>query len=152
MRRYLRTPASGGNDMLGCLRAATSSGWWQPARPGRAAVRGSLAVPPISAGGDLDDIHPMRRGGVKSFVDDLGSGRVVVISRAATSLRSVETQPLTRRLCSLQTDNIADSWSLASLCTVTYVGERILQVRLLPPAIITLTVQAFLWQWVNLAR
>ena len=39
----------------------------------------------------------MRRGGVKSFVDDLVLGRGVVISRAATSLRSVETQPLTRR-------------------------------------------------------
>ena len=56
-----------------------------------------FAVPPISAGGDLDDIHPMRRGGVKSFVDDLVLGRGVVIGRAATSLRSVETQPWTRR-------------------------------------------------------
>ena len=52
---------------------------------------------PISAGGGLNDIQPMRRGGVKSFVDDLVLGRGVVISRAATSLRSVETQPLTRR-------------------------------------------------------
>jgi hypothetical protein len=55
------------------------------------------AVPPIKAGGDLSDIHPMRRGGVKSFVDDLVLGRGVVISRAATSLRTVETQPWTRR-------------------------------------------------------
>lgn len=39
----------------------------------------------------------MRRGGVKSFVDDLVLGRGVVISRAATSLRTVETQPWTRR-------------------------------------------------------
>ena len=39
----------------------------------------------------------MRRGGDKSFVDDLVLGRGVVISRAATSLRSVETQPWTRR-------------------------------------------------------
>ncbi|KAI8726072.1 transcription initiation factor TFIID subunit 4 isoform X2 [Biomphalaria glabrata] len=85
----------------------------------------------------------MRRGGVKSFVDDLVLGRGVVISRAATSLRSVETQPLTRRFVSLQTDNISDSWSLASLCTVTYVGERILQVRLLPRAIITLRDKLF---------
>ena len=56
-----------------------------------------FAAPPISVDGGLDDIHPMRRGGVKSFVDDLVLGRGVVISRAATSLRSVETQPLTRR-------------------------------------------------------
>ena len=46
---------------------------------------------------DPNDIHPMRRGGVKSIVDDFVLGRGVVISRAATSLRSVETQPLTRR-------------------------------------------------------
>lgn len=51
---------------------------------------------PVQAVG-LDDIHPMRRGGVKSIVDDFVLGRGVVISRAATSLRSVETQPLTRR-------------------------------------------------------
>ena len=56
-----------------------------------------FAAPPISADGGLYDIHPMRRGGVKSFVDDLVLGRGVVTSRAATSLRSVETQPLTRR-------------------------------------------------------
>ena len=56
-----------------------------------------FSVPPISVGGGLNDIHPMRRGGVKSIVDDFVLGRGVVISRAATSLRSVETQPLTRR-------------------------------------------------------
>ena len=39
----------------------------------------------------------MRRGGAKSFVDDLVFGRGVVLSRAATSLRSIETQPWTRR-------------------------------------------------------
>ena len=66
-----------------------------------------FADPPISAGGDLDDIHPMRRGGVKSFVDDLVLGRGVVISRAATSLRSVETQPLTRRFVRIQTNDIS---------------------------------------------
>lgn len=47
----------------------------------------------------------MRRGGVKSFVDDLVLGRGVVISRAATSLRSVETQPWTRRFVRIQTSN-----------------------------------------------
>ena len=49
----------------------------------------------------------MRRGGVKSFVDDLVLGRGVVISRAATSLRSVETQPLTRRFVRNQTNDIS---------------------------------------------
>ena len=66
-----------------------------------------IAVPPISADGNLDDIHPMRRGGVKSFVDDLVLGRGVVISRAATSLRSVETQPLTRRFVCIRRATIS---------------------------------------------
>ena len=39
----------------------------------------------------------MRSGGVKSFADDLVLGRGVVLRRAATSLRSIETRPLTRR-------------------------------------------------------
>ena len=50
----------------------------------------------------------MRRGGVKSFVDDLVLGRGVVISRAATSLRSVETQPLTRRFVRIRRATISD--------------------------------------------
>ena len=66
-----------------------------------------FAVPPISVGGGLDDIHPMRRGGVKSFVDDLVLGRGVVPSRAATSLRSVETQPLTRRFVRIRRATIS---------------------------------------------
>ena len=70
-----------------------------------------FTVPSISAGGGLYTIHPMRRGGVKSFVDDLVLGRGVVISRAATSLRSVETHPLTRRFVRNQTNNISVSWS-----------------------------------------
>ena len=35
----------------------------------------------------------MQGRGVKSFVDDLVLGRGVVLSRAATSLRSIETKP-----------------------------------------------------------
>ena len=42
----------------------------------------------------------MRRGGAKSFVDDLGWSRGVVLSRAATLLRSIETQPYDSRICS----------------------------------------------------
>ncbi|KAH9523292.1 hypothetical protein Btru_066320 [Bulinus truncatus] len=56
----------------------------------------------------------MRRGGVKSFVDDLVLGRGVVISRAATSLRSVETQPLTRRFVRFRRTT-SPSWSLPML-------------------------------------
>ena len=67
-----------------------------------------FAVLPISADGGLTNIHPMRRGGVKSFVDDLVLGRGVVISRAATSLRSVETQPLTRRFVRIRRATSSD--------------------------------------------
>lgn len=35
---------------------------------------------------------PDRRWGVRSLVDDLVTGRAVVLSRAATTLRSVETK------------------------------------------------------------
>ena len=37
--------------------------------------------------------------GAKSFVDDLGFGRGVVLSRAATSLRSIETKPFDWKIC-----------------------------------------------------
>ena len=47
--------------------------------------------------------NPMRRGGAKSFVDDLGWSRGVVLSRAATILRSIETQPCDSKICSLLT-------------------------------------------------
>ena len=40
------------------------------------------------------EIHLTQRGGVKSSVDDLALGRGVVLSRAATTLRSIETKPL----------------------------------------------------------
>ncbi|KAK0038945.1 hypothetical protein Bpfe_030826 [Biomphalaria pfeifferi] len=84
----------------------------------------------------------MRRGGVKSFVDDLVLGRGVVISRAATSLRSVETQPLTRRFVRFRrtTSPTRGHWRPLYWHVV---GERILQVRLLPRAIITLRDKLF---------
>ena len=52
-----------------------------------------FTAPPVSEGGVLNALHPMRRGGVKSFVDDLAFRLGAVRSRAATTLRSVETQP-----------------------------------------------------------
>ena len=79
-----------------------------------------FAVPPISVGGGLYDIHPMRRGGVKSFVDDLVLGRGVVPSRAATSLRSVETQPLTRRF--VRTRRATSPFSLERGLAVVLLG------------------------------
>lgn len=39
----------------------------------------------------------VKRGGAKSSADDLGTGRGVVLSRAATILRSIETRPSTGR-------------------------------------------------------
>ena len=43
----------------------------------------------------------MRSRGVKSFVDDLALCRGVVLSRAATSLRSIETKPFDSKICPL---------------------------------------------------
>ena len=85
---------------------------------------GVTAVLPITADGDQSDIHPMRRGGVKSFVDDLVLGRGVVISRAATSLRTVETQPWTRRFVrNRRTIYLRQSsWSCYRLCRDMFAG------------------------------
>ena len=50
------------------------------------------------------NIHPSHRcRGAKSFVDDLGLGRGVVLSRAATTLRSIETKPFDWEICPLWT-------------------------------------------------
>ena len=48
--------------------------------------------------------HPMQRRGAKSFVDDLVLSRGVVLSRAAASLRSIETKPFDWKICPLWTD------------------------------------------------
>ena len=50
------------------------------------------------------DIHPMQCRGAKSFVDDLGLSRGVVLSRAAASLRSIETKPFDWKICPLKKD------------------------------------------------
>ena len=57
----------------------------------------------------------MRRGGVKSIVDDFVLGRGVVISRAATSLRSVETQPLTRRFVRIRRTHLRFNQGLGAV-------------------------------------
>ena len=56
------------------------------------------------AGDCRSDIHPMQCRGAKSFVDDLGLSRGVVLSRAATLLRSIETKPFDSKICPLWTD------------------------------------------------
>ena len=82
------------------------------ARGGQATATGSFLAR-NSAPVCLNDIHPIKCRGAKSFVDDLGLGRGVVRSRAATSLRSVETKPFDWEICPLTTDT-----SLASMCLV----------------------------------
>ena len=47
--------------------------------------------------------------GAKSFVDDLGLSRGVVISRAAALLRSIETKPFDSKICPLWTDS-SSAW------------------------------------------
>ena len=48
-----------------------------------------------------NDTRHARGGGAGSFADDLGLGRGVVLSRAAASLRSIETKPLDWQICPL---------------------------------------------------
>ena len=70
---------------------------------------------------------PHRRGGAKSFVDDLVLGRGVVLSRAATTLRSIETQPFDRQICPRKTDAHLTTHLLLtrSLCfDKTQIGQR----------------------------
>ncbi len=60
--------------------------------------------------------QPHQRRGAKSFVDDLGLSRGVVLSRAAASLRSIETKPFDSEICPLQTDTSPiESCGLSSL-------------------------------------
>ena len=73
------------------------------------------------AGVCLSDIHPMQCRGAKSFVDDLGLSRGVVLSRAATLLRSIETKPFDSKICPLWTDTSSVS-GLPSLPGVTLVS------------------------------
>jgi hypothetical protein len=77
----------------------------------------------------------MRRGGVKSFVDDLVLGRGVVISRAATSLRTVETQPWTRRFVrTLDEHDLRYNVQRLVVCLNSGEGEPLLLVALPIPA------------------
>lgn len=55
----------------------------------RAARRGRRLFAPAGP----NEIHLIQCSGVKLFVDDLALGRGVVLSRAATTLRSIETKP-----------------------------------------------------------
>ena len=66
------------------------------------------------------DTQLTQRGGAKSFVDDLGLSRGVVLSRAAASLRSVETKPYDWQICPLQTGASA---AVGPLAPSSLVGE-----------------------------
>ena len=56
-------------------------------------MTGQQASCGLSALAGHKEIHPIQGSDVKSFADDLALGRGVVLSRAATTLRSVETKP-----------------------------------------------------------
>ena len=81
----LCTSALGGNDK--CRRTRVSG-----VGSGTATATDHTHSSVISSG-DQNDIHPRQGRSVKSFVDDLVLGRGVVPSRAATTLRSIETKP-----------------------------------------------------------
>lgn len=79
--------------------------------------RGRYGGAADSAPVDPNEIHPTQCSGVKLFVDDLALGRGVVLSRAASTLRSIETQPFDwgfvreRRACIPSEGSEVDSWS-----------------------------------------
>ena len=58
---------------------------------GRATATHGHALAWTSRSVGRTDTHPMQCSGAKSFVDDLVLSRGVVLSRAAASLRSIET-------------------------------------------------------------
>ena len=64
--------------------------------------------------------------GAKSFVDDLGLSRGVVISRAAALLRSIETKPFDSKICPLWTDASSpdDSYCCRSPAATGLAGLR----------------------------
>ena len=53
-------------------------------------LAGGCKSPPVAETGSV----PVQCWGAKSLADDLATGQGVVLSRAASTLRSVETQPL----------------------------------------------------------
>ena len=63
----------------------------------------------------IRNTHPMQSRGAKSFVDDLVFCRGVVLSRAAASLRSIETKPFDWEICLLWTDTSPAGCSWRSL-------------------------------------
>src|SRR6185437_14371880 len=69
---------------------------WQR-RPGRLGCRLSVRAPcnEESSAPSNPDLWSFRRRSVESFVNDLRMGRGVVLGRAVSTLRSVETHPLT---------------------------------------------------------
>src|SRR3954471_21002726 len=63
--------------------------------------------------------HPVERWGAKSLADDLATGQGVVFSRAASTLRSVETQPLIGRFVSSL--NLCITFRSTCCCTHEFV-------------------------------
>ena len=78
------------------------------------ALLGLLSLAPVCR----SDTHPMQCRGAKSFVDDLGLSRGVVLSRAAALLRSIETKPFDSEICPLWTDASPEE-GLSRLCVLT---------------------------------
>ena len=73
------------------------------------------------ASGCRSDTNPMQCRGTKSFADDLGLSRGVVLSRAAASLRSIETKPFDWKICPHRTDTSSEEQKVSlglRRCTV----------------------------------
>lgn len=59
---------------------------------------------------------PVQCRGAKSFADDLGVSRGVVLSRAATILRSIETKPCDWKICPPQKGESFSGVAASEVC------------------------------------
>ena len=87
---------------------------------GKATVTGHQASCGLSALTGHKEIHPIQGSGVKSFVDDLALDRGVILSRAATTLQSIETKPFDWRFVrTITCDSCEDAGLAEASVTIT---------------------------------
>ena len=88
---------------LGLLFCSGSDSLRTPSRSGELCCLAQSA-------GQLSSSSTWQSGGPKSSVDDLCAGRGVVLGRAATILRSIETQPFDWMICQLDKSSSLRAW------------------------------------------
>ncbi len=108
------------------MRSSTDLGGFGGQATATTALLGRATYAPVCR----SDTHPMQCRGVKSFVDDLGLSRGVVLSRAAALLRSIETKPFDSMICPLWTGTssvavVSPPLTLTHTALLAGCGERL---------------------------